>query len=80
MTEAYRPPHADMVESALRKIAPEAPPWEAETYKRLLTLIGGFDRGEEFDRAKTLFREFNHFFPNAKVIWDTYCQSMGVRV
>lgn len=47
--------------------------WELETYKRLLSLIGGQESGDKLERAKTLLREFNYFFPNAKTKFDALC-------
>ena len=58
----------------------EAPDWEAETYKRLLMVIGAQETDEQMARAKQLLRDFNHFFPNAKGKWDEFCRSLGVNV
>lgn len=52
--------------------------WEVDTYMRILRVIGGAENDEQVKRARNLLEEFKHHFPQAKPMWDAYCEAKGI--
>lgn len=44
--------------------------WQAETYARFHMIHGGSEIAEENARSQVLIREFVHFWPEARGLWE----------
>lgn len=52
--------------------------WKGEAYAGMLELIGGQEDEAGTKRARAMFAEFQHFFPDAKQQWDAFLLASGL--